>query len=288
MPVYDRRYRAYDGPRTPERRRFLVLPRYALAEVFASRLTTIAFVLACLPALGFMVVIYLANNLDALALLGARAGANFVAIDGAFFFYFLVTQLFCGFLLTALVGPALIAPDLAHDALPLYLSRPLTRGEYVLGKFLVLALLLSAVTWVPGELLFLLQAALAEPGWTGAHLQLAWSLFAGAWLWILVVALLALAVSAWVRFRPVATAAIIGFFLVGAGLGNAINTILDTKWGTLLILDDLVERLWAALFDREPAEHALSVSASLVGIAVFCLLSLALLHKKVRAREVSR
>src|SRR5205807_10578886 len=53
-----------------------------------------------------------------------------------------------------------------HDALPIFLSRPFSRPEYVLGKCAVIALLLSVVTWVPGLILFSLQAGLAEGGWT--------------------------------------------------------------------------------------------------------------------------
>lgn len=288
MPVYDRRYRGYDGPRTAERFRFLVLTRHALATLFDSRFNTLLFAAACLPPLGFMVAIYLSHNLEALTLVGVRELADFVAIDADFFFYFLVTQVGLGFLVTALFGPALVAPDLAHDALPLMLSRPLARREYVLGKFVVLAGLFSAITWIPGLLLYLIQAILAGGGWGWKNLGVAWAVFAGSWLWIGVAALLALAVSAWVRIRPLATAAILGVFLVGAGFGAAINELLDTRWGTLLIVDDLVETLWAHLFGRTPAEHALGVPATLAGLAGFYAFALYLLHRKVRAREVAR
>ena len=51
-----------------------------------------------------------------------------------------------------------MSPDLRNNGLPLYLSRPFSRTEYVLGKMSVLLILLSAITWVPGLLLFLFQA----------------------------------------------------------------------------------------------------------------------------------
>ena len=38
MAVYDRRYRGYDGPLTPLNARWRVLPRFAWAQVFKSRL----------------------------------------------------------------------------------------------------------------------------------------------------------------------------------------------------------------------------------------------------------
>ena len=38
MAVYDHGYKGYDGPLMPARSRFLVISRYGLREVFASRL----------------------------------------------------------------------------------------------------------------------------------------------------------------------------------------------------------------------------------------------------------
>ena len=52
--------------------------------------------------------------------------------------------------LAAFVGPGQVSPDLANNALSLYLARPFSRAEYVLGKMSVLVILLSLMTWVPG------------------------------------------------------------------------------------------------------------------------------------------
>ena len=59
--------------------------------------------------------------------------------------------------LAAFIGPGQISPDLANNALSLYLARPFSRVEYVLGKMSVLLILMSVMTWVPGLLLFGLQ-----------------------------------------------------------------------------------------------------------------------------------
>ena len=49
--------------------------------------------------------------------------------------------------LAALVGPSLVAPDLANGALSLYFSRPQSRTEYIVARMLVLVGLLSLITW---------------------------------------------------------------------------------------------------------------------------------------------
>ena len=287
MPVYDRSWRPYDGPLTPLRWRFLVLTRQALSGILSTRLHALAFFVACLPPLVFATIIYAANNLEALALLGVRAQDAF-AIDTAFFYRFLLVQVGFGFVFTALVAPALVAPDLAHDALVLVLARPLGRREYVLGKLCALAALLSAVTWVPGLLLVLIQGSLAGGGWLALHLRLVAALFVGSWLWILTIGVVALAVSAWVKWRPVATAAVLGVFLVGKGLGEAFNQVLGTDWGRLLVVDDLIVTVWAALFGREAPEGSLPLLPTWIGIALFWGAALFLLARRLRAREVSR
>src|SRR5262249_32322987 len=53
----------------------------------------------------------------------------------------------------------LIANDRRANALQIYLSKPLTRAEYIAGKFMVLMSLLLLVTWVPALLLLVVQFA---------------------------------------------------------------------------------------------------------------------------------
>ena len=67
MAVYDRRYRGYDGPITPQNRRWTVLPRFAWAQVFGSRLF-VGFFTACFAwPIAAALWIYLHHNLNALA-----------------------------------------------------------------------------------------------------------------------------------------------------------------------------------------------------------------------------
>ncbi len=64
------------------------------------------------------------------------------------------------FLLLLTVGAGLIAKDVRFNALQIYLAKPITGREYILGKLGVIAFLLTMVTLVPGIILFLLQAIL--------------------------------------------------------------------------------------------------------------------------------
>jgi len=293
VPVFDRRYRGYTGPRVAASG-MRTVARYALAEAFRSRLALVLLVASALVPLGFGAYIYVAHNLDVLTTVGFRINEDFPLVGKPLFFWFLVWQSGFAFLLAAFVGPTLVSRDLVHQAIPLYLARPLSRAEYVLGKLAALLVPLSAVTWVPGLLLVGLQAALAESGWLAANPRVPFAIFFGSWIWILLLALLALALSAWIRWRPVATGMLFGIFLIGEATGAAIEAVMDTRWGKLLAFDDLVQTIWADLFGgvaflgQEFPRDPLPVLACWLGLAALGAFALFVLDRKVRAVEVSR
>src|SRR4029079_3805599 len=163
MAVYEHLYRAYEGEPQSAWSRFLVIPRYALREVFKSKLLTTIYVIWFIYPLVAAILVYLHHNVNALSLLQINV-RELLPIDASFFRTFLEVQGGFAFILTVLVAPPLISRDLSNNALPLYLSRPLSRTEYVLGKMAVIVFLLSLVTWVPGLLVFFFQASLAGLG----------------------------------------------------------------------------------------------------------------------------
>jgi ABC-2 type transport system permease protein len=69
---------------------------------------------------------------------------------------FLSCQLILSMILVLLVGPDLISQDLRFHALPLYLSRPLRRIDYLVGKLGVIAAFLGLVVIVPSALAYAL------------------------------------------------------------------------------------------------------------------------------------
>jgi ABC-2 type transport system permease protein len=213
------------------------------------------------------------------------AASRFMVIDSKFFFYFVNVQGVLVFLLTAFTGPGLISPDVANGALPLYFCRPFSRVEYVVGKSSVLAILLSQVTWIPGLVLFAVQAVLAGPVWAWDHLWIAGSLVVSFLLWIVFLSLLAMALSAWVKWRIVAGAILLGVLFFGAGFAQAVNNVMRTQLGDFLNIVYLMATVWTSLFGIE-AERAMPVLQAWIAILVYCALCLALLVRKVRAYEV--
>ncbi|MEA2600371.1 MAG: type transport system permease protein [Acidobacteriota bacterium] len=295
MAVYDRNFGIYQGQRTPAWSRFLILPRYAYQEVFQSRPFVAFLALCALVPFAGLLIIYLHHNISALSFLKLPLEQlrEVLPINARFFRRGLEMQGGLCFLLALVVGPALISPDLRNNGLPLYLSRPFTRAEYVLGKVSVLAILMSAITWIPGLLLFLFQSYLEGAGWMGNNLAIAFAIFVGSWIWIAVLSLLSLAVSAWVKWKPVARISLLILYYVPWGFAQVLNVTQHTWWGFLMTLWPTITTVWTSLFGL-PLEEAdyggnpMPVFAAWLALGGICLISLWLLSRRIRAYEVVR
>src|ERR1039457_6924110 len=233
MAVYKKTYRPYEGELTPGWSRFLVIPRYAFEELHRKRFLSIFFLASFIYPLICALIIYVQHNASALGLLGVQGARGLISINVTFFMNLLGWQSMLALFLAAFVGPGQTSPDLANNALSLYLARPFSRVEYVLGKMSVLVVLMSLMTWVPGLLCFGLQGYLEGWQWMKDNARLAFGTFFGAWVWILMLALLALALSAWVKWKPAAGGLIFGVFFVAAAFGTVINGVQRTRWGHL-------------------------------------------------------
>jgi ABC-2 type transport system permease protein len=296
MAVHKRTYRTYAGALTPAWSRFLVITRFTFADLFQMRGFIAGLVVALVPVVGFGAYIYIMNSATARALLELPldAGSELLNISNSFFLRLMMTQAWLSFMLTAWIAPALVTPDLTHNALPLYLSRPLSRAEYVLGKAGVLLALVTVLLLLPGLLLLGLQSQMAGWDFFRANYWMAGSMLAGSLLWMAVLALLALAVSATVKWRIAASAAMFALFFVPAGIGQAFNETLNTHWGYLLNFPLMINVVWHDLFSVPLTFRArgqsvdFPVAAAWAVLLAICGLSLALLQMRLKAREVVR
>lgn len=293
MAVYKRTYKAYRGTLTPAWSRFTVLSRYGFSTLFSSRPFTAYTVLCLLPFLGGLVFIYVVHSPTVQALLNVQFGRT-PLINNYWFLFFLSFEAWMGFLLTAWGAPGMISQDFANHSVQLYLSRPLSRGEYLFGKVSVMVALLSCTTWIPALVLFLLQAQLQGHGWGWDNLWLAGSIFVAGMLWIALISLLSMALAVWVRWRIAATALMLGIFFVLPGFGAAMDAILRTHWGMLFNLPHVIALIWAHLFRFQTDQFhraqfdLVPLWSAWASILAVCAMSVWLLHRRLKAREVER
>jgi len=284
MAVYKRGYQRYQGSLTGRLARLLVLPRFAWQRLMEQRLVIIVMVVSLFWPLACAAFIYVSNHLELLQGMG-RDASKLLEINGTFFVIFMNSQATMAVILASIAGPSLVAPDLANGALPLYLSRPLTRTDYVLARMLVLLGLLSPVTWVPGLLLFGMQSGMAGWAWFSTHWSIGVGIFAGFIAWILLVGLVALACSAYVKWRIIAGALVLGFFFILAGAATMTNAVLRVDWGSVLNPARAMDQIWRALLGADPLSGPGAWTCA-VSIAVMALFLILVLERKLRPVEV--
>ena len=152
MPIHDQGYRRYGGSRAPRGQAWSVITRAGLRTMLAKRMFLGLLLVAWFPFFVRAVQIYAAANMPQAAFLRPTAET---------FRQFLDQQSIFVFFVTVYVGAGLIANDRRANALQIYLSKPLTRAEYVFGKLAILIAFLLAVTWAPAMVLLLIQIAFA-------------------------------------------------------------------------------------------------------------------------------
>ncbi len=152
MPIHDQGYRRYEGPRHAFGNAWTVIAGAGIRSIIRKRLFLGLLLLGWVQFFVRAVIFYLAANFPQMSVLAPSSET--------FREFFEVQNLFV-FFITIWVGAGLIANDKRANALQIYLSKPLTRVEYVAGKLAILVAFLLLVTWVPAILLLLVQMMFA-------------------------------------------------------------------------------------------------------------------------------
>jgi ABC-2 type transport system permease protein len=152
MPIHDQGYRRYGGGRDAKGLAWIVIARAGIKSMLAKRLFLVLLLTAWARFVYECIRVYLTTNFPQLSILATKAET---------FRSFLEFQELWIFFITIYVGAGLIANDHRANALQIYLSKPLTRAEYVAGKAMTLVVFLLAVTWLPAMLLLFVQVMFA-------------------------------------------------------------------------------------------------------------------------------
>ena len=171
MPILDQGYQHWSGTLSGHAWRWLAITRQGVRIGLRNRWLRIALIVSLLPAIVLAVVLCVWGLVEQQSELIQAIKPMLQFLDQRMlddpqtyrmdvwrlsYSYFLLTQLRFSMLLILIVGPNLISQDLRYNALPLYLSRPLRRIDYFLGKLGVIVAFIGAVTVAPVILAYLL------------------------------------------------------------------------------------------------------------------------------------
>jgi len=277
VPIHDQGYRRYTGTRLRPGRAWSVIAGAGVRTLLAKRAFLGLLLLAWVPFLVRAVQIYAAANLPQ---------AQFLAPDVKLFRQFLDQQEVFVFFITVYAGTGLIANDRRANALQIYLSKPLTRFEYIAGKLAILMTVLLLVTWVPAVLLLLIQVAFAgSVSFLLAHLFLlpAITIFSLIQVTAVATAMLALSsLSRSSRYVGVLYAGLMFFSQAVYGIVRGITRNSAMAW--LSVPLDL-NQIGDVIFRMQGRFQMPTWSAFLV-IALLVAVSAAVLERRVRGLEV--
>ncbi len=277
MPIHDQGYRRYGGRREPHGRTWWVIAKAGLIERLRERKFLGLLLVAWLPFIVRAVQTYLAANIPQAAVLAPTAGTFREFIDQQSIFVFFIT---------IYVGSGLIANDRRANALQIYLSKPLTRVEYVAGKLATLVMLLAAVTWVPGMLLLLLQVLFAGNfTFLRANLFLVPAITLFSAILVLLSAFTMLALSSLSKSRRFVAMMYAGLVFFTAAMYQALRGITTSRAWAVISPEDVLDAVAAVVF-RTAGTPAIPIWAALATIAVIVGVSVWVLERRVRGVEV--
>jgi ABC-2 type transport system permease protein len=151
MPIHDQGYRRYAGGRAGGRA-WLVIIKAGVRTMLKDRKFIALLAASWIQFLVRAVQFYFAANFSQAAIIAPK--------PETFRDFFDKQDIFV-FIMTVTLGAALIAQDRRVNALQIYLSKPLTRAEYIFGKLGILMTFLLFITWVPAVLLLVVQVVFA-------------------------------------------------------------------------------------------------------------------------------
>ncbi len=277
-PIHDQGYRRYGGLKARTGTGWMVIARAGIRSQLAKRAFLGLLLLSFLPFFARAIQIYLAVNFP-------QTG-DLLAVKPELFRQFLDQQQIWVFFVTVYVGAGLIANDRRANALQIYLSKPLTRTEYIFGKLAILMSFLLLITWVPALLLLIVQIAFAG-NFTflknNLYLFPAITVFAFIQVATVAAAMLALSsLSKSSRYVAILYAAVLFFTQAIYGVLSLVTRSTQLSWisfpANLAQVGDVIFRL--------PPKYSTPWPVSLLMIVGLIAVSALILERRVRGIEV--
>ena len=294
MPIHRERYRRREGgadlgpstgPGRSERVEgrggaWLVIAAHGLRSIVRKRAFLFLMILSWIPVVVRGVQIWAATNVPGMSQIGM------LAVTPQMFRDFLNQQEPLVFFITVYVGSGLIADDIRANALQLYLSRPITRTQYIAGKAAILMGALAAVTFVPAMLLLLLVPAFAgRMTFLWDNFSLVASISAYSVIQITLSAFLILALSSLSKSRWFVAILYAGLAFFTHAVFGVLGAALPGSAFSWVSIFANVRQVGDVLF-RLPPRHDTHPLISATVIVLIIAASAAVLRQRIRAIEV--
>ncbi len=279
MPIHRERYRRREGGIVPGRA-WMVIAANGLRILARRRAFLFLMILAWMPVVVRGVQIWAAANVPGMGQMGM------LAVTPRTFRDFLNQQEPLVFFITVYAGSGLIADDVRAKALQLYLSRPVTRSQYIAGKAAILMAALAAVTWLPALLLLLLVPAfMGSMTFIGDNLSLIPSISAYSIIQITLSAFLILALSSLSNSRWFVAVMYAGLAFFTHAVYGVIAGVGDSTMFSWVSIFANVHQVGDVLFRVPPRYDTPPIVSAAVIVCVIAIAAF-VLSRRIRAIEV--
>jgi ABC-2 type transport system permease protein len=280
VPIHRERYRRREDGFDLLGRAWAVIAANGLRTLVRKRAFLFLMILAWIPVVVRGVQIWAAANVPGMSQIGM------LAVTPRMFRDFLDQQAPLVFFLTVYAGSGLVADDIRANALQLYLSRPVTRAQYVAGKAAILMTSLVAITWVPAMLLLLLVPTFSgSAAFVRENLLLIPAIAAYTIIQITLVAFLILALSSTSKSRWFVAVMYAGLTFFTRAVFSVLGAVLPGSSFSWVSLSANVEQVGDVLF-RMPPRYDTHPAISALAIVSVVAVSIVVLGRRIRAIEV--
>ena len=277
MPIHDQSYRRYKGARESARSAWTVIASSGILNLIKKRSFIGLVIFAWIPFIVRAVQIYISANFPQAAILAPKAETfrQFFDQQGIFVFF-----------VTIYIGAGLIANDRKANALQIYLSKPLTRAEYIAGKMAILVTFLLLVTWLPAMLLMLLQVLFAGSfSFLTSNVYLLPAITLFSLVQVLVAAFTMLALSSLSNSSRFVAVMYTGTVLFTEAMFNVLRGIMGTSSVSWLSFPASLNQIGDLIF-RVPLRYDTPAAVSAIVLLALVAVSISVLERKVRGVEV--
>jgi ABC-2 type transport system permease protein len=306
------RYRSLGGPRLGPWHGSIAIARSSLQLLARRKLFWALYVISILIFLfyffGQYLMVFLENRVsDSLVRTGGVLGRNIrpeiftkmlreaLHMDGSAdtFGDFMWTEGYIAMVILAFAASVIVGNDFQHNSLPFYLSKPIGRRHYLMGKALAVAVVINAMTTVPAIALFLEYGFIDEWNYYIDSFRLLVGILAYGAALTVTLSLLLLVTATWLRktvpLVMVWTAAFVMARLVQRWLVDGLD--MPVEWRLLDIWNDMyLFGQW--VFGKEHAllrptnQHQPAYWKATAVMVAVCVACAVYLRKRVRAVEV--
>jgi ABC-type transport system involved in multi-copper enzyme maturation permease subunit len=285
--IREKGYSHWDGKLTERRFPWWPITRTGILLAFRKKRFKFVFAGSFVPAVVFLVGLYISERLeDFKAFL--QGSDRLLNINPNYFKTYFTNDslLFLIVLVLGFAAAGLVADDLKHNSLQLYFSRPLRKKDYLLGKMSVIVFFVLILTAVPGLVLLIFKLIFA--GSFKFFLDYPWlplSILGYSALLTVFFSFYVLFLSSLSKNTRYVTILVFMIYIFSDILFGMLSGIFHEPAMALFSIKANLQQAGAFLFGQK-LPFAVPAVWSFLILAGICVLSAAVLNRKIRSVEV--